>query len=228
MKAKPMKPLLLITLLAVAPVALAQQTNSGVPMPKRFEGIRLGMSMEELVKLRPQVISVWHKTPEGKVDLTRTNQTLDEFYRGFDPEWGELGPTNDLIMAGTLGSYEFRDGKLLSFSFTWIGNAEKITKCQNEFLSSCVRLWGNSYERRAMTQGRGSEYEQVVPVLLWKKGDTAIALTCGVRGRVDEPLRLFSLDVFPTSQSSSLALYEREKFDPEVINKLFEGIGIKP
>jgi len=228
MKAKPMKPLLLITLLGATSVALAQQTNSGLPMPKRFEGIRLGMSMEELVKLRPQVTSVWHKTPEGKVDLTRTNETLNEFYRGFDPEWGELGSTNDLDIAGAVGNYEFRDGKLRKFNFAWFGDVEKITKHQNEFLSSCVRLWDNSYERHAITVERGSEFEQVVPVLLWKKGDTAIALVCGGRWQVGKPLGFFSLNVFPTRDSSILALYECEKFDPEVINKLFEGIGTKP
>jgi hypothetical protein len=162
-----MKKLILSAIIFVtAFTATADQTNAAFPMPNRFEGIRLGMSMDELVKACTNIMSIWHDKAGGGIDLTRTNETLYELYRGNDPVWGELGPTNDPVcMAG--GIFDFQEGKLKRLAFTWFGERTNILKYRAIFLTSCVQLWGGDFQKRAMLKKQGSVY----PALVWIKNN---------------------------------------------------------
>ena len=201
--------------------AMAEETNSILPMPDRFTGVQLGMKMEEFVKVRTNACSAWQSP--GTVNLTRTNQNLREFYNGIDPIWGQLGPTN--AFAGVFGLYEFKDDKLNAILFGWVGESGKIRKCRNEFVQTCVKLWGNNYERRATTRNQDST-NSVVPLIAWKKGDvTAIVL---LEDYADSKLATsgFGLNIFHTSDEEKAAVFERETFEPETIERLFKKAGV--
>jgi hypothetical protein len=216
MKPTYLKAFLLAACLIAKLPASAEQSNAIPPMPQRFQGVYLGMSMEDLTKLRPQVTSFWHRTSEEKVDVAVTNQTLSEIHRIRDPEWGMLGATNNL-KAGMLGMYSFKDGVLNSFTFIWTGDVEKIRECQTKFVSWCVQHWGNNFERKTKTENKGSNAEQLCPVLLWHKGDLILVVVCtsNLTSHRDTGIMLFT--VFHRDDKSLVDSFSGEEVDPAVL-----------
>jgi hypothetical protein len=222
MNTKWLQPLMFSVFLAAVQFARAEDTNSVLPMPKGFEGVRLGMSMGELVNRRTNIISVWHHSPDGTVDFARTNQTLHEICK-VDPVWGDLG-TN--VLAGSLWSYVFKGGQLREVSATWVGDIQKIRNYQSALLSWCVRTWGKDFQRRARTVNRGSKLEQLSPFLIWHKADIVIVVTCTSNLNASLEAGAFALSVFYSDETHILHAFSGEKVEPELLNELFKGIGL--
>jgi hypothetical protein len=167
-----MNKLLLSAILLVAGFkALADQTNAVFPMPKQFDGIRLGMSMKELVKTRTNLLSGLLGKP-GNVDLAITNQVIWEYFRGSDPVWRELGMTKDPDFFA-MGMFYFQEGKLECFAFICDCERTNIVKLRTNVLASCIRSWGTDFKKCALVSKKGSA-QSASPALVWSKDNQTI------------------------------------------------------
>ena len=117
-----------------------------VPMPEGFEGIYLGMSIEELFKIRPRVtidsVTAMHiGSLDQKIDTTKPNQTLEE-----------SSESDSVFGLNMLAMYPFRDGKLKSALIGWTGDINHIKKHHKAFVSSCIKRWGSDYQKKILKQ----------------------------------------------------------------------------
>lgn len=200
--------LVLMSLFLILTGADAESSAEGsLRMPEGFEGIYLGMSIEELLKIRPKV----NVNPKDS-QLLEESTEVDSLY--------------GLVMFGT---YVFEDGKLVNALLVWAGDMEKIRKYRRDFLSFSIKRWGRNFQKKIVTQRPDTKDEHLMPVLLWYKGNTAIAAACTSEYEDKELMQgVFVIQLFSKYDTGIINFYDRDedKIDENGRNKLFDRIGL--
>lgn len=218
--------LLVIIMILSSAIADEKAKKETIPMPEGFEGVYIGMLLPDFLKIRPQVRpGGLGPTHETEVDVTKPNQSLGE------------GVENDQLFGLFMGGmYSFRDGKLRHLSLSWIGWGEKIQdvrKHRGVFISSCIQRWGSDFQKKVLKteplkQAPSTDEELLVPVLLWKKGNTMVAVRFSSEYENKALGGGFTLTLFSQDDKEIMTIFAGEKVDDSVRDKLFEKIGVIP
>lgn len=189
-------------------------SKESVRMPEGFEGIYLGMSIKELLEVRPNMRPSNRYSPDQKVDLAKLNQSTDELVKN-DPLYG----------LNMVAMYVFRDGKLKNMLITWVGDITNIRKDRWKFISSCHKRWGPDYQKKILKLQPKRKNEHLAPVLLWQKGNTMIVAVCTF-GHHGKKLKegAFTINLFLKSDKELLKLFAGEKVSKSVRDKLFQEV----
>jgi hypothetical protein len=212
--------LLMATGIFVSDVAAEEINKQLVEMPEGFEGIYLGISIKELLKIRPKanLDPMDRYSPSQEIDVTKPNQTLGEFTKG-DPLFG----------LNMVSMYVFRDGKLKNMLLTWVGDISHVRKHREKFVSSCSKRWGTDYQKKIIKFEPKKKNEHLAPLLLWQVGNTIIAAVCTSEYE-DKSLEegAFMISMFSKNDRETLAAFAGEKVHKSLRDKLFLKIGIAP
>ena len=193
-------------------------SKESIRMPKGFEGIYLGMSIKELLEVRPNMRPSNRYSPDQKVDIAKLNQSTDELVKN-DPLYG----------LNMVAMYVFRDGKLKNMLITWVGDINDIRKQRGNFISSCCKRWGVHYQKRVLKLQPKRKNEHLSPLLLWQKGNMIIA--AGYTSKHENKALkkgAFTINLFSKNDQEAMAIFAGEKVDKSVRSKLFHGIEIVP
>jgi hypothetical protein len=151
--------------------ALINGYCDNVSMPPGFESVRLGMTLEEFSKLRPNVkpFSLFPDPQKQKIDFMKKNQMVDERLRDH--------PLFDYVM------YQFGEGRLISLTMFATVESECFPERRALFLRTCVASWGKTYDRRVSKLSLG-KFDYLAPLLYWAKDDIEIgaAFTVDLEG----------------------------------------------
>ena len=176
---------LTLALTVTAVVACAQEI--GPAMPSFLRGVRIGMSEDDLRKVRPGAarFEIFHE-PE---------------VQGDDPN-----PLDMEILSGSLFfdtvSYLFCDRKLCAVTLASVGEGEAFAQRQAKVAQGALKKWGDMPER-LLSLGVGLEKgigERKRAALLWKEGPFRILLTftpATKAGPGDTALTIMDLERLP-------------------------------
>jgi hypothetical protein len=177
--------LLTLALAVAAGVACAQET--GPAMPSLLRGVRIGMSEEELRKVRP--------------GAERFEIFGEPEVQGDDPN-----PLDTETLSGTpffdSASYLFCDRRLCAVTLAAVGAGEAFAQRQARIAQGALKKWGDRPER-LMSLGAGLEKgmgEHKRGALLWKEGPFRILLTFAPAtksGPGDAALTIMNLEELP-------------------------------
>lgn len=142
---------------------IESQDLPGVP-----EGVRLGMGVNEFMKMHPRA---------QPFDL---DAALDDKPR-LRP--GDLVKGSHVLLEKTerggilsAAAYGFRDGRCVRFGTEDVHAREEFVQKRAEMVRRLVTLLGPNYEKRLMRKGfKGVSY--LAPVFLWKGKERSVALT---------------------------------------------------
>jgi len=210
-------PLIFALVAFVSSVGAQEGHQEVVAMPDGFTGIHLGMSVQELVRLRPGAFPSHRKSQTERVDITRPNQTLKEL--------SQKDPQYRLVM---LVSYSVREGTLKSVVFMWAGEMPAIVKQRPAFLSGCLNRWGSGFVKRVIKQYPNTDQEHFAPLLLWEKGKSMVSAVCTPHFE-HKPLERgsFTVCLFYKDDAEVARFSAGEEADQAILDKLFSSIGIR-
>lgn len=209
--------LIVVISMFLSGISAGESTNKLIEMPEGFKRIYLGMSIREFLEVRPNARPSNRYAPDKTVDLTKENQSLNELVKN-DP----------LYKLTMLGLYTFRGGKLKNVALIWGGDMGEIRKYRTTFVSSCTKIWGDSFQRRILKLEPGTKEEHLAPLLLWEKDNIRIAAACTSEYE-DKDLKegAFTISLFPMDDKEAVAAVAGERVSKNIQNNLFEKIGIE-
>jgi len=165
-----MKLILMLSLaLACSPLVGGEEARiESQDLPGVPEGVRLGMSVSDLLKTRPKAepfdlgSDLGEKPALQPADLAKGTQTLlEKMERG------------GILSAAV---YMFKDGRCVHFGTEDVHSRQEFVQKRAEMIRGLVTLLGPHYEKRLMRKGfKGVSY--LAPVFLWKGEERSVALT---------------------------------------------------
>jgi hypothetical protein len=156
--------------LAMPPAQTAGQevgrTNSQ-DLPWLPAGVRLGMGVDDILKLRPKAepfdlgSALGEKPPPRPLDLSKGSQLLVE----------------EIPRAGLFSSagYSFADGRCVGIVIAGTHAREEFIPKRAELLRQCVTLLGTNYEKRLIS-AHIKDASYLAPAFLWKGKERCIML----------------------------------------------------
>ncbi len=154
--------MIIILGLKIILTAINKNENKNI-MPKGFEKVYLGMSLEELKNVRPNLKINRDMDDPRKVADTHIESNIDN-------------PFLNYVM------YFFKENKL---NFILFGNdfkdensfkkyAENIDKLRKRFIAGCIKKWGKHYFIKI---SKGEENKQIFedPIIIWEKSNIRIS-----------------------------------------------------
>lgn len=150
---------LLLLIFAVAATAAPEASSNQppVPMPRGFETVRLGMTLEELQAARPEV---------------KRDKFSHHFPMGIETLHGDDYFT-DVI-------YEFSGGRLSKVIFSRAGKPEEIAERCGGLVEGSTIKWGQPAERAigVIHHHPATQADHEYPLLTWSRPDATIVINC--------------------------------------------------
>lgn len=195
-------------------VVFAESSIETIKMPEGFEGVYIGMSLEEFLKIRPNAEEhpMNRHRYNQKVDLSKLNQSLGETI------------TKDILFS--VGFYTIRNGKLKNIQLIGAWDMEYTRKHRLNFILSSIKRWGWNFQKRIVKQNPKSKEEYLAPLLLWQMADMMIVAGCTTPEYENKFLKkgAFMITMLVKDEISNFLV--GENVNELLLNKLFRDIGV--
>jgi hypothetical protein len=187
---------LLTLAFSLVAAAVVCATEEPVAMPSILRGVRIGMSEDELRKLRP--------------GAERFEFLGEPEVPGDDPNALDMEILSRSQFFDTI-SYLFCDRKLCAVSLAAVGEGEAFAQRQAKIAQGALEKWGNRPERLlSLEAGRGIG-ERKRGALLWKAGSFRILLTVSPASKTG-------------LRDAALAIMDLERMPEELQAKFFQSL----
>ncbi len=142
-----------MTILFIAYSVSLAYTSNMLPMPKGLENVYLGMSLNELKKVKPNIIR-------------------DDW--PYSPLYFEKDLENEFFASVV---YEFTEDRLSRITLSKTGNPDLIRSGLPGLIKGCIKKWGNNYSIKIGT-GKRIKTQEIYhyPIFYWEKADAKIEL----------------------------------------------------
>jgi len=172
-------------------------------MPKGLEGIYLGMSLEELKKIKPNLIrgDVW----------------TDFSLYGEAPFYVEENLKNNFF---SLAYYEISNGKLVEIELEKLGPPDFLKSRVPGLIKGCIKKWGSDYRKRiGMVK---NEKPLLYPVFSWEKPGAKIIMRYIITSNEKDSPNHFRVFIFKPERE--LKLDYKDIADQKELKEVFKDI----
>lgn len=211
---------LLVGFLSFAAVFVQGDEPGGLPMPTDFDGVYPGMSVGELLEIRPSAtVPVMDQHSRAQlVDTTDPNQSLQEYV-----------PVDSAFGLSMIAAYTFLEGGLKHMLLIWTGPMTQIREHRRGFISQSLNIWGQEYESRVTELEPGTPHQHLAPLLVWSRENAVVAVVC-TSENPDKQLEAgtFMINVFAQDYDPAANALIGKDVDADIRDGLFQGIGISP
>lgn len=135
---------------------------------KGFESLRIGMTVAELLALRPDAkVSEFDKADMRADDPRVVDLDRSEYIKNVPAEGVNL-----------VARYTITDQKLEEIIFIWVGPFEVIKTLRASFVRFCMDNFGKDFQPVAMEQNANGPERHIAPLMCWNVGRLSVSASC--------------------------------------------------